>query len=444
MQVLYNLIDLLGSEENIPYVFGVYLGVCVLIVILRIIVCVGYQTHFGIFRLNAKPISTRSELDKTRLGLLRNIIADYIKVAEKNTSGVHLTAIIQKYMLKLSFLGWSYDSIKRCVLGFEPMLPVMGIGLGVIFYVNNNNYSLLFGVAAVGVFVITRLFAGLFDFQLVSARLSAELEEYVEREVGQFYAGNFGTVLLRFKNEVTNALNSQADTLGSVITNLEKNLSGAMNLTMKEISSQMSGIGTVLDKPLRDWAASISAASAAQDKGSEILSGFEGAAAQLKTSAGELDGVLRTHVKILTGELANISDHIDKLALSGNNVKESSDAYRQSIGVLEEQSKYIGKNQNLLQDALGRYESSLEAITQKMGDGFGSIVDYHMAGAYQSLNTALQNNISKITAANQDLMSRLTALFEELMEQSRNETGAIVNMNDQMNLRFEAIESKLL
>jgi len=443
MQYLNNLIDILGRKENLIYIFGAYLGVCVLIVILRVIVCVGYQTHFGIFRLNAKPINTRSELDKTRMGLLKNITADYIKVAEKNTSGVHLTAIIRKYMLKLSFLGWSYDSMQRFILSMEPMLPIMGIALAVVFY-NYENYNVVFGVAAVGVFALMRLFAGLFDFQLVSARLSAELEEYIEREVGQFYAGDFGTVLLRFKNEVSSGLKNQADTLTNVITNLEKNLSGAIGLTMKALSSEMSGIGTVLDKPLQDWAASISAASAAQAKSNEMFSGFEDAVAQLKTSAGELDGVLKTHVQTLTGELAKISEHIDTLAISGKEMKESGDAYRQAVSVMEGHIQYIEKNQGMLQDALGSYESSLQSITQKMGDGFGSIVDFHMAGAYQSLNTALQNNINKITAANQELTSRLTALFEELMAQSRNETGAIVNMNDQMNLRFEAIENKLL
>ena len=443
MQVLNSLIEMLGQQANITYVFGAYLGVCALVVVLRIIVCVGYQTHFGIFRINAKTINSRSELDKARMGVLKNIIPDYIRVAEKNTSGVHLTAIIRKYMLRLSFIGWSYDSMERFILGIEPMLPVLGLALAIIFF-KYENYSVIFGVAAVGVFAVVRLFAGLFDFQLVSAKLASELEEYVEREVGQFYAGDFGTVLLRFKNEVTNALKNQADSLSAVIVNLEKNLSGALNLTMKELSNEMSGIGTVLDKPLQDWASSINAASVAQAKNNVVFTGFEDAVTQLKASTGDLDVVLKTHVRSLTAELAKVSDHIDTLKLSGKDIKESSDAYRQSVGILEEHIKYIEKNQSMLQGALGSYESSLQSITQKMGDGFGSIVEYHMAGAYQTLNAALQNNINQIAAANQELTQRLSSLFEELAEQSRNETGAIVNMNDQMNLRFEAIENKLL
>jgi prefoldin subunit 5 len=443
MVFINNLISMLSKNENIPYVFGAYLGLCLLIVILRVIVCVGYQTHFGLFRLNAKPLNARADLEKARFGLLKNIIADYIRVAEKNTSGVHLTAIVRKYILRLSFIGWSYDSIERCVLGFEPMLPIAGFTLAVIFS-GYENYNVMFGVASVGVFAVLRLFAGLFDFQLVSARLSAELEEYVEREVGQFYAGDFGTILLRFKSEITAALKNQADTLGKVITNLEENLSGALRLTMKELSSELTGIGAVLDKPLREWAAVLSSASSAQAKNNESMLKFEGVSNQLKLAAGELDGVLKTHVKSLSSELAKVSGHIDLLALSGKEMKESSDGYKQSLSVLEEHIKYIEKNQSALQDALGHYESSLQSITQKMGDGFGSIVDYHMAGAYQSLNSSLQNNINKITAANQELTSRLAALFEQLAEQSRSETGAIVNMNDQMNLRFEALDNKLL
>ena len=442
MVFIYDLVDMLSRDNNIPYVFAAYLGLCLLIIILRVIVCVGLQTLFGFFRLNAKPINVRSDLEKVRSGLLKNIITDYIKIAEKNTSGVHLSAIVKKYMLRLSFLGWSYDSMERCILGFEPMLPIMGFALAVIF--NSSEYSIMFGVAAVGVFAIMRLFAGLFDFSLVSARLSAELIEYVEREVGQFYAGDFGTILLRFKSDMSAALKNQASTLSSVITSLEENLSGALNLTMKELSKEMTGIGSILDKPLKDWAAVLHSASVAQAKNNESLQQFEGVANQLKAAAGELDVVLKTHVKTLGGELGKVTQHIDNLALSGKEMKDSSEGYKQSVSVLQEHIKYIEKNQSMLQDALGHYESSLQSITQKMGDGFGSIVDYHMAGAYQSLNTSLQNNMNKITTANQELISRLSALFDQLAEQSRSETSAIVNMNDQMNLRFEALENKLL
>jgi len=301
----------------------------------------------------------------------------------------------------------------------------------------------MFGVAAVGIFAVMRLFAGLFDFQLVSARLSAELEEYVEREVGQFYAGDLGTVILRLKSEISSALKNQASTLGKAITSLEENLSGALNLTMKELSHEMSGIGAVLDKPLKEWAAALGSASAVQTKNNESLLQFEDIVNELRSAARDLEGVLKTHVKSLAEELGKVSGHIDILALSGKDLKESSDGYKQSVEVLEGHIKYIEKNQGMLQDALGHYESSLESITQKIGDGFGSIVDYHMAGAYQSLNTALQNNINKITAANQELTARLAALFDQLADQSRNETSAIVNMNDQMNLRFEALDNKL-
>ena len=443
MSYIIETIQMLSRPENISYVFAAYLGFSFLIIILRIIVCVGYQTNLGFFKVNAKTITTRADLDKVRFGLLKNIINDYIKVAEKNTSGVHLTAIIRKYILKLSFIGWSYDSMERCILGFETMLPVIGFALAVIFN-NNEEHKIMFGVAAVGTFAIMRLFAGLFDFQFASSRLSAELEEYIEREVGQFYAGDFGSVLLRFKNEVSTALKNQANTLSSVITGLEQNLSGALHLAMNEISSEMSDIGSALDKPLQDWAAVLSSASDAQAKNIESLRSFENIAEQLKLSARELDGVLKTHIDSLTAELAKISDYTDKLALSGKELKTSNESYKQSVNVLEGHIKYIEKNQTSLQDALGQYESSLQSITQKMGDGFGSIVDYHMAGAYQSLNTALQNNIGKITSGNQELITRLGTLFEQLAEQSRNETGAIVNMNDQMNLRFEALDNKLL
>jgi chromosome segregation ATPase len=206
----------------------------------------------------------------------------------------------------------------------------------------------------------------------------------------------------------------------------------------------MSGIGTVLNKPLEDWAEVLSSSADAQAKNIEALGKFEDIVKELQSSSEGLDKVLKTHISSLGEELAKVSEHIDVLSLSGKELKESSDSYKESVEVLEGQIKYIEKNQSMLQDALGHYESSLQTMTQKMGDGFGSIVDFHIAGAYQSLGTSLQNNVSKITSTNQELITRLSTLFEQLAEQSRNETSAIVNMNDQMNLRFEALDSKLL
>jgi len=447
MEAIFNflvrLIYTLSNPEIIPYVLGAYLFLFFLVFILRCIVYGGTQKKYLSFKSNAKPINTRADLDKVRPKLLKNIVTDYISIAEKNTSAVNIGAIIRKYMLKFSFIGWSFDSMQRFILNLEIMLPIMGLALAVIFS-GFEDYLIVFGVTAVAVFVCTRLIAGLLDFQLFSSKLAAEIEEYVQREVGQFYAGDFGTVLLRFKSEVSSSLKTQADTLSDGIKNLEENLSSAIRLTMTEISKEMSGIGTVLNKPLEDWAEVLGSSAEAQAKNIETMGKFEDITKELQSSAEGLDKVLKTHISSLGEELAKVSEHIDVLSLSGKELKESSDSYKESVAVLEGQIKYIEKNQSMLQDALGHYESSLESMTQKMGDGFGSIVDFHIAGAYQSLGTSLQNNVSKITSTNQELITRLSKLFEQLAEQSRNETSAIVNMNDQMNLRFEALDSKLL
>jgi predicted nucleic acid-binding Zn-ribbon protein len=140
----------------------------------------------------------------------------------------------------------------------------------------------------------------------------------------------------------------------------------------------------------------------------------------------------------------NIDKEIDRLVENGNELKASSSDFQQLMKLLQDQLKYVEKNQADLQEAINHYESSLESVTQKMGDGFGSIVDYHMASSYQTLNNSLHSNIDKITSSNQELVERMQTLFEQLAEQSQNETSAIVNMNDQMNLHFEALDNKLL
>ncbi|MDR1913011.1 MAG: hypothetical protein LBQ68_00810 [Clostridiales bacterium] len=434
----------LSNPTNARIALYMFLGLFLLTILLRIIVCAGYQTHYAIFNLNAKPITDKTGLEKIRFGILKNIIADYVRTAEKNTSGVHLSAIVRKYILRITFLGWSYTSISRFVTGFELATPFIGLALSLLYSNHDSNNQLMFGLGAVCSFVSLRLFASLFDFEYARDKLEAELIEFVEREVGQFYAGDFATILLRLKHDISVALRDQATSLSTVITNLEKKLSIAIGDAVTNSFAKIQSLGSSLDKPIAALATTIDKTAEQINKNNESISRFEDITVQLSSVSDNFATNLNTHVTSLSEQFNTIARQIEKLAAASADIQESNENVKKLVSVLQDQSQYIEKNQTALKDALTNYEASLESITQKMGDGFGSIVDYHMSGTYQTLNSGLQGNINKILSSNQELISRLQALFEQLEEQSRSETSAIVNMNDQMNLRFEALDSKIL
>ncbi|MDR1542048.1 MAG: hypothetical protein LBU32_29545 [Clostridiales bacterium] len=433
------IFDILNNYTYIIVVFAVFLCVFAAAILLRIFVCVGYQTQYAMFRMNSKPISAKADLDKIKIGILRGVILDYIKTAEKNSSGVHLDAIVKKHILRLSFMGWSYDSIERLLSVLELSLPMAGVVLAYIF----SDEKAAYGISAVAMLVVFRIFASLFDFTLSKSKLSSEMIEYVEREVGQFYAGDFGSVLIRFKNETSSALKRQAETLKEVIAKLEENLSGAMRLTMKEISGEMALIGAALDEPLRKWSQAIEETASLQAKSSEALSDMNELAKTLRASGESLEYSLRSHSEKLGGQFSAFLGHMDKMSDSGRRLADTYEGFKEACVQLEKQIGYIDANQGVLEKALTQYELSLTEMTAKMGDGFGSILDYHATNSYSALNEGLQSTVRSIASSNKEVLERMQELFEQLALSIRSEAGAIMNMNEQIGLHFDSLESRM-
>ena len=98
------LFEQLNYSGNNLAVFIGYAAVFAAVVILRVLVCSGYQTSLSLFRSGAKPLASRADFEKIRNKLVRAVTADYIKVAEKNVAGVHLDAIIEKQPYQV----WSF------------------------------------------------------------------------------------------------------------------------------------------------------------------------------------------------------------------------------------------------------------------------------------------------------------------------------------------------
>ncbi|MDR2751674.1 MAG: hypothetical protein LBC41_13535 [Clostridiales bacterium] len=429
-----SMLGVLRNPAYGVYVFAALMVLFAFALVLRIVLCARYQTQYALFKMNAKDVESRKDLEKMKSGMLRNIALDYARSAERNSSGVHLDAIVKKHMLKISVLGWSCDSMERFLSGFELALPVAGLALALLMESDRTAY----GVASIGMFLVFKLGAAFFDFSLSAKKLEAESIEYVEREVGQFYAGDFGTVLLRFKNETTAALKRQAEILKEAITKQEENLSGALHLAMKGMSTEMSQVSASLDGPLKLWAGALEKAAGVQDRMGETFSAFKGTADELQGSAKALDEALKSHKAKLAELFSALAQNTESLSNSGRLIFDSGERFASGLSVLEKQLDFISANQQTLESAVAKYEQSLEAMTQKVGDSLGSILDFHIESSYGAMSKGIQENIGYIANGNQELLSRIKSLFDQMSERSRGETSAIIHMAERISGLLES------
>ena len=421
------LFDRLNYGPNNLAIFIGYAVIFALVVFLRIAVCAGYQARLSLFRLGAKPIAARAELEKLRNRLLRSVAADYIKTAEKNVAGVHLDAIVGKHLAKITLLGWSYDGVGAFVRDAELGLPVAGAALAVIF----GDFRFAYGLSAVLAFLLFRLFAAVFDFDSAKRRLAAELVEYVEREIGQFYAGDAGSVLLKLKAEMSAAAARQTEVLRESVASLKAGVSETLEKSLRDLSAGMentvnklASYGDVLKKPLSDWAGAISSAAALQAAGGE-------AAGKAVESAGRTAELLKRQ-----------TEQTEALERAGRAFLEGLGELKAVSEAVAGQLKFVEQNQTALDATLQQYETGLEQLTRQIGDSFGGMLEFHVQNAYTALNDELRANIARLTAGNGELIARLQELFERMSEQSQSQTGAIVNMNERMNMRFDEMQSK--
>ncbi len=132
-----------------------------------------------------------------------------------------------------------------------------------------------------------------------------------------------------------------------------------------------------------------------------------------------------------------------ELRLVADTLKATNAPLASAYETMEAQLKYIERNQTLLDTSLQKYELTLEEMTRKLGSGLGNIVDFQMQTSYASLNKALEDNVRRIINANAELIERLEDVLSQVLQQSRNETQAIMKVKEQMDIQFVDLKEDL-
>lgn len=139
----------------------------------------------------------------------------------------------------------------------------------------------------------------------------------------------------------------------------------------------------------------------------------------------EISDSLIKHSENTYESIVQLNSILDSLKDSYNTVSVTNKA-------LHSKMEYIEKNQEVLEQAMDKYEVALEDIARKTGDAIGKILEFHAQEAYGTLDESLKENIKQIIVSNSELMKRLEQLFMQLNDQSKVQTESLVKFREEI------------
>ncbi len=454
------------TETNGPETINIliaYLSVTAIIILLRIIITSGYQAQYIIFSIKTKKGTEKVDSDisiaadatekdsptktekKSKFGLVSRVMNDYRLSRERGVNNIDTESIIKKYLLRLKFIIWPYPSMEKFVENFE--IGLLFIGVLLTFYMQDK---LLFTLLTVSTFVVIRLIAAFCDFHLIKDRLVCELSEYVERELADITNMDINASISKFSREVYTAIMKQSDIIKDSVDKMGSNLTGALALSVSEMTkavevslNKSTHFAEELEKPLQHWVESINSASLAQEKINIASESLNEVVNTFNESSKSLSANFDSYIERGHDQVADIRDHVNVLVNVIEELKQANNQNKIDYDTIAKQLEYIDKNQSLLEQSIQQYEGSLESITSKMGEAFGSIVELQMQSSYSQLNDMLNDNMGRVNNANNEVLSRLSVLFDSLQDQTVNQTQTIVKIKEQMDMQFDYIREKI-
>ncbi|MCL2361882.1 MAG: hypothetical protein FWC73_08740 [Defluviitaleaceae bacterium] len=408
-----NLFNNLNHEDSQIAVMIIFFVVAAVTVLLRIIAHIHFRAALLSFRSDAKkPIEKIEDVRKIKSSsLLIKIITEYKKVADKAVTHVPVAQLVNRQIASMSFIGWRYDGMLPFVVELERAILWIGLILAVVF----TEYAFVYGVLAVVLFLLLRGAAAFFNFNGAREQLAEEILIYIEREIGQFFASDTGGAVLRLKNDMIDAIGSMSISLEGIMSNIANSLAEtttamsttmaqtttAIGITMTEATASIGpALAAAMDEKLinmnanlattlESWEASLSKAVTLQSAMNDTSDRLGQSSLKLQSSSELLSKHLQGHSNALSEQLVALISAIEA-------VKDGVGLLSTQQETLLQQSGYIERNQQTLEAALTAYESSLQGLTQSLGDGLGAFINLHAQSSAQAVNDALKGNIEKI------------------------------------------------
>ena len=402
----------LNNQDNHIVIMAVFFSVAALTVLLRVVAHIHFRALLIAFHNDAKKeIKSIDDLRKLKCALLTKIVVAYKRTADKAVTQVSTRQLVDRQISSISFIGWRYDGMLPFIVELERAILWIGLILAVVF----SDYAFVYGVLAVVLFMITRAAAAFFNFHGAREQLGNEILIYVEREVGRFYATDTGGSVLRLKNDLTGAIadmtanmekimKSMADSLSATATNIGNTMTETTESIGKTMAEATAATGPALAAAMDEKLINMNAKLAhtleswenALNQAVNLQSAMNDTSDRLGQSSLRLQSSAELLSKHLQGHSGALSEQLVTLVTAIESVQSGIAMLSTQQEALVQQSGYIERNQHALEAALQAYESSLQGLTQSLGDGLGAFINLHAQSSAQVVNDALRGNLDRI------------------------------------------------
>jgi len=399
-----NMFNALNQQDNHIIIMVVYLVFVIVSITLRIIAHVHFRGTLFTFQMDArKEIKEKSDISNIKNKLLRKTVAEYIRTADRAASAAPTAQIVQRTVATMSLFGWKYEAI----LPFVEAMDIGFIWVGLVLALAFNEYAFMYSALTVLAFVITRIFTAFFNAKVAKSQLIDEMHMFVEREISRFYASDSSGAILRLKNDLTEVIDKQSATyketmenIGHVMATVMTKVSDSMAEATKTIGPAVAAamdekvinMNDTLKSNLASWESALSEATRLQTSMNDSSERISHSTAKLQSASELLATHMQGHSNSLSAQILTLVDAI-------NTMKDSVNHFVIQQEALTQQAKYIERNQQTLESSLHSYETSLQGLTQSLGDGLGAFINLHTQTAAQEINDTLSSNVEKIMNA---------------------------------------------
>lgn len=407
--------------------------------VLKILLFLFYKSQYAIFNLNIKDINKEADIKDGKCKILNKVVKRYIKSVKKGISYVDTKTIVKNQVIKLNFLGINYASIENFLFGFEYIFIISGI----LFYISFGYENIMIVVAVIA-FIAVKLVNSIFDIKSIRERFIDEMTEYVNREIGQFFINDLAMSIQNFKSEMKDIFNIQTKSINEAILNSLETLANAVIVSNKELNNNVNNNIKIIaetanefNKPIENWKNTLNESINVQENINQAIIKMNNIITVFETSTKNLSEELEKHSKIYLNYSDSVKDEIKNLSSMVSELEKCNKENQKFSNLINEQISYTEKNQKLLDESIQKYELMLENITSKMGESFGSIVEYQIKDFYNKMSENINGDIIKFSNSSNNLVEQMKELFSNMSEQSKLETAAITKMKEQIEIYFE-------
>ena len=143
--------------------------------------------------------------------------------------------------------------------------------------------------------------------------------------------------------------------------------------------------------------------------------------------------ILRGAIEKLSADFIPVLDNLQCLTdmpKAVDRMLQSNDRYAVHHEVFMSQAEVIKDTQAALESSLAGYETTLQNLVQVMGDGIGTFIQMYGQNAAADLSEILQDYITQAAKGNQETISTITALVNQLTAQNRDISAQFRALHD--------------